>query len=60
MPLFFILMRKLKEIKQGEQMPYDFWNYDVNPILGYKFEKYRKNSAKEANKYGMIPISKKL
>jgi hypothetical protein len=53
-------MRKLKELKQGEQMPYDFWNYDVNPILGYKFEKYRKNSAKEINKYGMIPISKKL
>jgi len=60
MPLFYILMRKLKEIKQGEQMPYDFWDYDVNPILGYKYEKQRKNSAKEQHKYGVKPIPNKI
>jgi hypothetical protein len=22
-------------IKQGDEMPWDFWNYLVNPIVGY-------------------------
>lgn len=26
---------KNKIITQGEEMPMDFWNYRVNPILGY-------------------------
>ena len=59
-PFFYILMRKLKELKQGEEMPHDFWNYNVNPILGYKFEKYVKNTAKETNKYGIKPLPDKL
>ena len=21
-----------------KEMPYDFWNYGINPILGYKYE----------------------
>ena len=52
-------MRKLIELKDGEQMPYDFWNYNVNPILGYKFEQPRRNTAKEQNKYGIMPITNK-
>jgi hypothetical protein len=26
---------ELNVIKQGEEMPSDFWNYLVNPIVGY-------------------------
>jgi hypothetical protein len=52
-------MRKLKDLKVGEEMPYDFWNYNVNPILGYKYEPYRKNTAIETNKYGIKPIPNK-
>ena len=29
-------MRKLQE---GEDMPLDFWNYNVNPIVGYHVPK---------------------
>ena len=25
-----------KRLPIGEEMPRDFWNYDVNPITGYK------------------------
>ena len=28
---------KLKTLKEGEEFPFDFWNYDVNPILGRKY-----------------------
>jgi hypothetical protein len=33
-------MRKteVKIINQGEKMPEDFWNYLVNPIVGYHFK----------------------
>lgn len=33
-------MRKthVKIINQGEKMPEDFWNYLVNPIVGYYFK----------------------
>lgn len=27
-----------------EEMPYDFWNYGVNPILGYRYEPRLKKS----------------
>lgn len=30
-------MAKLKELKRGQKMPTDFWNYNVNPIVGWKF-----------------------
>lgn len=35
--------KKSKKTKKGtllmgEEMPYDFWNYGVNPILGYRYE----------------------
>ena len=28
---------RLKTLKRGEEFPFDFWNYDVNPILGRKY-----------------------
>lgn len=52
-------MRKLKELKQGEEMPHDFWNYNVNPILGYKFDRRAKITEKEQKKYGITPIPNK-
>lgn len=24
-------------LKDGEEMPKDFWNYNANPILGYRY-----------------------
>ena len=27
--------KRNKIIGQSKEMPYDFWNYRVNPILGY-------------------------
>ena len=32
---------KLKTLKKGQEFPFDFWNYDVNPILG---RRYKQNS----------------
>lgn len=26
---------ELKELRVGEKMPKDFWNYKANPIVGY-------------------------
>jgi hypothetical protein len=26
---------ELKELRVGEKFPKDFWNYKVNPIVGY-------------------------
>lgn len=26
---------KRKRLKEGQEMPLDFWNYKVNPIVGY-------------------------
>lgn len=28
----------LKILKQGEKFPSDFWNYKINPILGYEYK----------------------
>jgi len=39
--------KKGKIIFQGEEMPDDFWNYRVNPILGY-YECLNKNDVKRA------------
>ena len=27
----------LMKLKEGQKMPYDFWNYLVNPITGYYY-----------------------
>lgn len=29
--------KKLKKLKEGEPFPRDFWNYKINPILGYEY-----------------------
>ena len=29
---------KLKEHKKGDPIPWDFWNYNLNIILGYKYK----------------------
>ena len=49
---------KLKEHKDGESLPSDFWNYLVNPITGYYVEPLRRNSNKESKKYYRNPYSK--
>lgn len=43
----------LKRLKQYEKMPDDFWNYKVNPILGYEYEGKGINRHKEYKKYGL-------
>jgi len=46
---------KLKDLKADEEMPRDFWNYKVNPIVGFFIEpKY--NSIQQQLKYGITPI----
>lgn len=42
-----------KKLKQGEPMPKDFWNYGINPILGYRYDPLERNSKKETIKYGL-------
>lgn len=51
---------KLKELKVDDEMPKDFWNYNVNPILGYKYEAIVHNSIKQKTKYGLMPLPKRL
>jgi hypothetical protein len=46
---------KIKDLKIGEKMPIDFWNYKVNPIVGYYIEP-RHNSIQQKFKYGITPI----
>ena len=42
----------LKKLKQGEEFPLDFWNYNLNPITGYYIEPQRKEqNDKVARKY---------
>ena len=50
---------KLKELQLDEEMPKDFWNYNVNPILGYKFERRARVTSKEQKKYGLNPLPNK-
>lgn len=46
----------LKELKIDEPFPTDFWNYNINPILGYKYEHKPRDYKKEFEKYGIKPI----
>ena len=47
-------MRKLKD---GEEMPMDFWNYNVNPIVGYYIEKEQKQTIAMEKKYSILTKS---
>ncbi len=35
----------LKILKRGEKFPRDFWNYKINPILGYEYKPAKKNDS---------------
>lgn len=48
-PPFFML----KKLKEGDKFPKDFWNYNINPILGYEYEGQQRNTKKEKIKYGL-------
>lgn len=48
-----------KELKQDSEMPRDFWNYKVNPIMGYYVEPIVRNTKKEKIKYGLETIRNK-
>ena len=41
----------LKNLPEGKDMPYDFWNYFVNPITGYYVEPKEKYNKKNQYKY---------
>tara|TARA_B110000285_G_scaffold203670_1_gene239976 strand:+ start:13133 stop:13267 length:135 start_codon:yes stop_codon:yes gene_type:complete len=40
-----------KKFKEGDLFPKDFWNYNINPILGYKYVKKNRNVNNEEKKY---------
>lgn len=42
----------MKKILEGE-MPEDFWNYLVNPIVGYYIKHKDENSIKTEKKYAI-------
>jgi len=44
------------KIKSGK-MPEDFWNYLVNPIVGFYIEKEDYHSRKIEKKYNRLPQS---
>ena len=48
-----------KELRQDQPMPTDFWNYKVNPIMGYYVEPVGRNTNKESKKYGLSPLPSK-
>lgn len=50
------MKQKILELKQGEEMPKDFWKYKVNPITGYYIEPQHYNKISERYKYGLRPI----
>jgi len=47
-------MRKLQE---GEDMPLNFWNYNVNPIVGYHVPKMDDHSLEMERKYNVTTQS---
>lgn len=44
-----------KDLPKGQEMPTDFWNYKVNPIVGYYVEPREKNPRSNYKKYGITP-----
>ena len=44
----------MKQYKEGDPFPDDFWNYNVNVITGYKVEKKEVNSKNQEKKYKQI------
>lgn len=50
-PFFFMA---LKQLREGEEFPDDFWNYDVNVILGYRLRD-EGNWKEQTRKYAIKP-----
>ncbi len=45
-----------KRLPIGQEMPRDFWNYDVNPITGYKTNRelnFSEKDERDGKKYEM-------
>ena len=49
----------LKNLPEGKNMPYDFWNYFVNPITCYRVELSTRHSNNKGDerKYSLTPQS---
>lgn len=47
----------MKKLLEGQEMPMDFWNYRVNPIVGYYVERQDEQSIKHEKKYFKTPQS---
>ena len=47
----------MRKIREGEKMPMDFWNYNVNPIVGYYLEKEEGQSEAMERKYLILTKS---
>ena len=46
----------MKRLKLGEEFPDDFWNYNINPIVGYYIEPNRNEiNDKVVRKYATTP-----
>jgi len=41
----------MKSLAEGEEMPMDFWNYKVNPIVGFYIEKEEGLTKRMEKKY---------
>ena len=44
----------MKQYKEADPFPDDFWNYNINAITGYKIEKKEVNSKGVEKKYKQI------
>ena len=43
----------IKNYREGDPIPKDFWNYNINIILGYKYQPETRDYHKETEKYGL-------
>ena len=39
-----------------KEIPYNFWNYKINPIVGYYIKREDNNFNKQTKKYGIKEI----
>ena len=54
---------ELKELRVGEKMPKDFWNYKVNPVIGYNEREGRNQRYRvieDEKKYELRPQSLRI
>jgi len=56
-PLFLYIYKMLKNLKDGEKFPADFWNYNINPITGYYIQPQlrKEHNDRTAKKYAKPP-----